>query len=449
MTFCDFAPIGNSNAPLWQCTQCGFRTHKGLKRAPSRVCKTPIPVSDTPQSMRYLACPHRGRVLATISGRVAGCGCSSTAVEVYHCNHFNEPVTAKGKPRCLDSLREKVPGSNGRVCRDCLVPMQSISSLPIVHITHRTGWQDILQRSQATGAQYHFVEIPITEKDHLQKAINLRPAAIINHAFFEDADTFLVTARKHKNIAFAGVNHCSLNHAYRWPHYYTAIRKWLNAMEEIENVWYGGPDQFSSFEKFRPSIQERIVWYPNPVLIPPEASTNIPDPPTVVLACRDDWIMKCVPAQMVGMALAKQRRPEIQLQISLRFANKVIPHMQALTNCCRTKFEWFEFLEPNDWYKKLANEASVVMQATDHESFGYVAIDAMGHGRPVVTGSSVKFAPRDWWVDTEAPEQIADKILWHLDHYEESSKLARETAEKTAEYQNTAHRNLLQRITHV
>lgn len=72
----------------------------------------------------WLKCPHRGQVLTTISGRVAGCGCPSSAIEVYQCTHpsINEPVIKQGKPPCLDSLREQVPGATGKTCLKCKIP---------------------------------------------------------------------------------------------------------------------------------------------------------------------------------------------------------------------------------------------------------------------------------------------------------------------------------------
>ena len=445
---CDFHPLTTEPRSKYRCSFCGHVTPIALAKPPHRRCESPNARSQSEtapvrHANHWLTCPHRGIVLATISGTTAGVGCGSTKWEVYQCNHFNEPVLKQAAPRCQEKIAAEVAGYKGRTCRECkVVQLQRL----IVHVTYRPDWQDVIQRSLATGADFAFREMTLSEKDLLARAVAAKPVIVVNHAFFEHTDEYLTTAKKHPEIQFLGLNHCSLNHAYRWPHYYTSIRKFLNAMEEIPNIWYGGPDMFSSFERFRPAIADRIIWWPNPVLIPPSASTVRPDPPVVMLACRDDWIMKGVPAQMVGMALAKQKRPEIKLQVSLRFAGKTLPHMRALENALRTEFEWPDFLRPNDWYRRLDRQASIVMQATDHESFGYVAIDAMGYGRPVVCGPSVRFAPREWVVDTEIPEGIAAMILDHLDHYEDRSRIARQFAEQTAERQNTAYRELLERI---
>jgi len=57
-----------------------------------------------------------------LSGIVSGCGCSSTVVQLYHCDRFNEPVLKHAAARCLDKIKAKVPGYTGRTCRECVVP---------------------------------------------------------------------------------------------------------------------------------------------------------------------------------------------------------------------------------------------------------------------------------------------------------------------------------------
>lgn len=77
-------------------------------------------------------CHHRGDLVTTITGRVAGYGCRRTSVPVYECQHFREPVLMVGSPPCIDTLREQVPGATGRVCATCPVPREvEPNSLPI------------------------------------------------------------------------------------------------------------------------------------------------------------------------------------------------------------------------------------------------------------------------------------------------------------------------------
>jgi len=57
--------------------------------------------------------------VATINGRVAGCGCSSSTVEVYRCSRFGEPVVKHAAARCRNDIAAVAPGYTGRTCRDC------------------------------------------------------------------------------------------------------------------------------------------------------------------------------------------------------------------------------------------------------------------------------------------------------------------------------------------
>lgn len=80
----------------------------------------------------WASCPHRGAVVATITGRVAGCGCSGSTVEVYRCEKFNEPVLKQAAARCLEKIQAKAPGYTGRTCRECKIPMQKKETEPDV-----------------------------------------------------------------------------------------------------------------------------------------------------------------------------------------------------------------------------------------------------------------------------------------------------------------------------
>jgi len=396
----------------------------------------------------WVSCPHRGPVIATINGRVAGCGCSGSTVEVYQCNHFHEPVIKQGHPPCLDTLREQVPGATGRTCRECKVPLQTVGE--IIHLTHRKQWQDIVRRSEyamtINGLAARSHEIPNAKSNDTRQAIRGGARVVVNHAFVHNVGEFLNLAKEFPQVQFVATNHCSLNHTYRWPAFFNSIRDYIHALPRLPNLWYGGPDKFSSFEHFVPTeCRERVIWWPNPVMLPSEPAVIRPDPPLAMIAFRDDW-MKCIPAQILGMSLAKQRRPELRLAIAILFGEKITPHLKSLIDAIRVPWEWWRYGSPDDWYKRLRENVSVSLQVTSHESFGYVAVDAMGYGRPVVCGESVTFCPPAWQVSTERPQEICDKLLEHLDNYEEAAQLARATAEATAASQNANYAALIRRL---
>lgn len=458
---CRFIRREPSETSYWQCDQCGHVTPIRFFKAPRRYCPTPqqsgradTGVFTVPHSSvaAYWTCPHRGPVVATVTGQRAGCGCGGTPIEVYQCAHFKEPVLKQAAARCLEKIQAKAPGYTGRTCRECRVPMgNNMSPITILHVTHRVGWQDVVRRSQyafsTRGCDFVSREVPKAGEKEIVAVINEGAKIVVHHAFANcDTDGFIKLAKRFPRVQFVALNHCSLNHTYRWPTFFDMMLKYTNAAKELQNFWYGGPDRFCHYLDFAPDhAKERFVWWPNPVMIPDKPSTIVPDPPLVMLACRDD-LMKAIPAQMVAMALVKKQRPETKIAVSLCFGDKTIPHLKEFEKILDTKFEWWRYGSSDDWYRRLQENISVVMQVSAHESFGYVAVDAMGYGRPAVMGPSIVYGPDEWHCGTEQPRKTADVILGFLDHYEAASILARKTAEQVADSQNTAYVETIKRI---
>lgn len=108
------------------CLICGDRRSRPVVRACPNFR---IEIIDR-RPPAWLTCPHRREVIATINGRAAGAGCSSTPVDIYHCNHFREPVLKAAADRCRDKITAKVPGYTGRTCRECRVPMEEPKPKP-------------------------------------------------------------------------------------------------------------------------------------------------------------------------------------------------------------------------------------------------------------------------------------------------------------------------------
>ena len=109
-------------------TRADYRKAWDEGRGPGQVKgatpgKTTIKREPNNEPAKYLACPHRGKVVGETTGSVAGIGCGGTRVEFYECQHFGEPVL-KGcktwaRDRNRDKLKEACPGFNGRTCREC------------------------------------------------------------------------------------------------------------------------------------------------------------------------------------------------------------------------------------------------------------------------------------------------------------------------------------------
>jgi len=117
----------NPTTMFWTCQVCGAESEApGLRMCPY----VPMAFADRNElAGAWAICKHRSPPIATITGRVAGCGCPGSPVEVFQCLHpsINEPVIKQGKPPCMDTMREKVPGFTGRTCRKCKASLQAIT----------------------------------------------------------------------------------------------------------------------------------------------------------------------------------------------------------------------------------------------------------------------------------------------------------------------------------
>lgn len=74
----------------------------------------------------YVQCPHRGPVLATVSGNVCGVGCGSTMSDVFECQHFREPAIKRARERYFEKIRSVVPTFGRLVCESCEIPRREI-----------------------------------------------------------------------------------------------------------------------------------------------------------------------------------------------------------------------------------------------------------------------------------------------------------------------------------
>ena len=116
----------------WSCPECGFAGSNGTG-VPMEANEFPIHCicgfvesyeeaidSDRPvDKPHWLNCIYRGEVVAEINAAKAGCGCSSAHANIYHCNHFGEPVMKRSDDRCRVAVATVAPGYTGRQCRRC------------------------------------------------------------------------------------------------------------------------------------------------------------------------------------------------------------------------------------------------------------------------------------------------------------------------------------------
>lgn len=142
MSECSFLPIATvANKTIWRCSACGFVTipvrvpprRNSCPGEPTIVRKTPSKQQGDVLS-HWLTCQHRGPAIYSLPGSTVG-GCPSSAVEVYQCRRFAEPVLKHAAARCLAKITARVPGYTGRTCRECKVPRESAADVTPVGTT--------------------------------------------------------------------------------------------------------------------------------------------------------------------------------------------------------------------------------------------------------------------------------------------------------------------------
>jgi len=98
------------------------RTNPKYREKWERQGQQPSKQPPRPDPPHWIKCPHRGKSIATISGRTAGVGCGTSRVDVYWCNYFEQPILKQSPPRCRQKVAEEVEGYTGRTCKECQVP---------------------------------------------------------------------------------------------------------------------------------------------------------------------------------------------------------------------------------------------------------------------------------------------------------------------------------------
>jgi hypothetical protein len=451
---------------LWQCSACGRKSSITTHSPPAWDCANPSGefgarhgVVVTARPAKQSPCVNLGARVYRLHTKTTGC---AGPIQLYRCDHFAEEVTRgpiaaehvfilqddgtatpkirqrrreRGEPEIQEPGPYYRPDYHGRNCVSCPVRDRAAG---ILHLTFRKGWQDIARRSQfafrADGLHEVSEDLPSPKSDDLRRRIQAGVKLVINHGFVFAADQFVRIAREFPRIAFVAVNHCALNHTLNSPQVWPGICAYRAAMPTLPNLWLGEPDWLSCLaDLFPASIRGRVVWWPNPVALPPSPATVRPDPPCILLACRSD-VVKALPSQLCGMALAQRQRPSLRCVLSL--ANGSAPKLIEATG---GRIETAKYADAAGWARRLREEVSVAMQASMAESFNYVALDALGWGRPVVGSSAIRYLPPAWTCNPNDPRQIAAMILEHLDDYEARAAEARRVAEAVSGRQNAAY----------
>jgi len=450
MSFCRFLPSDSSPSPYWECSHCGFRTHKRLAKAPSREClgKKNLPLEESP-SLAYLKCPHRDdrRPLSSVSGSEAGCGCASSSVDVLWCDLFQEPVLKLGSNRQIhvEKVQRRVPDYLGRICRDCKSPMTKTERkrLDILHITHRWEWQDQVRRTGfALGGGMEVEEMPKPSLQDLSAKIEeTLPPLVIFHAFPMHLDDMLLAVKRFPHTTFVHVDHSSLNHTFTWSHYLSTQANLLERSRSSKNLFISSVDRFSFWKELG---YDHYFYWENPLFVPEQRDSSPPSPPSLMISSRIDW-MKALPSQITAAALL-QRRREVDCLISWKWfgSDDRSRNLLAHASACGLRFRFLPFGDRDEWYRRLKEEVSILLQPSMSDSFNIMSVESMMFGRPFVGSPCIAHTPEEWRVtDSNDPYQISVVAERILDRYDYHSESARRIAVELVERKNSRFREII------
>lgn len=402
--------------------------------------------ADPLASLAYLKCKHRGSVITTINGRVAGCGCSSTRIEVFECRHFHEPVIKQGHPPCLDTLREQVPGATGRTCRECKVPMQR-EAADILHVTPRADWQHVTTRGRfairQAGMTAICAELVKPTAEQLDREITARqPRIVFVHAFSVAAASVIRLAGKWRNVRFVVVSHSMENHVLTWPQFFGEMRLILDASKRLGNLQFAGSEDCGHWRELGYDV---LRWHWPCVLADGYSAPPAIDPPSVLIVSRAD-IVKALPAQILAAAILQRRRGvrvlySVNGEIGTR--SKGLDDLAAAAGLQCERLPWTNY---DGFLRRLRDNVSIVLQPSMSETFNYVSWEAGSVGRPWVGSAAIRHTPPAWRADPNDPADIARVGQYLLANYADCSWQARDIAERVAKQNNAAYTEMIKRL---
>lgn len=426
---------------FWVCAECEAQVESpGLRKCPYIPAEI---IAREDVGAAWLTCKYRGEISAYISPRVSGCRCSAGKVPVHQCLYFNEPVIKQGEPPCLDTLREKVPGATGLTCRECQIP----GHCDILHVTHRDSWQDQVRRSEyALCTREHRLtagEIVKPTSSQLNERIETAlPRLVIVHGFCFPMSGLIQLASENRNIQFVSVDHSSLNHTFTWPQYFGQYRQVLEASQRVPNLWASAVDRWASWDQLG---YDRFFTWVNPLYLPDNRESAPVDPPTLMITGRVDW-MKALPSQLTAAALV-QRRRGIHVLISWTDSSERQAGLREHAGACGLKYESLPYGDFDEWYRRLREQVSIVLQPSMSDSFNIVTVEAAAHGRPFVGSPTIPHTPDAWRVsDPNNPREIAEVTERILDGYPAASAQARQLADEVTARNNKAYSEIIGRL---
>jgi hypothetical protein len=242
-------------------------------------------------------------------------------------------------------------------------------------------------------------------------------------------------------VAFLCIFHGSQNVLIRNPSWAAMQRDFLRLSNELPNVWYATPEPTIPWKRL--GYPRAVVW-PNTMPVEPLGDLPTIDPPTLLLAGRQD-VIKCYPAAVLAAGLVNRVRP-VRVLTVIQSRDASIDAMAEIAGVTLEHHPWMDWAA---FHALIRDRVSVTLCPSLTDSFHYVAWDSLAQGRPVVGSETIRYLPQQWQADPNDPQDLARVTLEILDGYEAASRLAWETASGLAERQQAAYLELIQMVSQV
>jgi hypothetical protein len=214
-------------------------------------------------------------------------------------------------------------------------------------------------------------------------------------------------------------------------------RAWLNLQSvfadiarEHRNCWVGFMDE--RMAEWNPFGLSRSFAWRGCVPVREESPVVELDPPVVSLACQERPL-KNLPNQLVGAALASKQVP---LRVIATLGDEDGGGLQSLASSLGLDVTWRRWMDWPEYDAMVRDDVSIGLQVSFTESFNYVALEHLLHGKPVIASPAVRYVPAPWKASPDDPQDIARRILLVLGQLKHNSETARFVGAKKAESNN-------------
>lgn len=317
-------------------------------------------------------------------------------------------------------------------------------ALRVFHVGPYPNFQDIQLRAQeALGPQWHVEQIAPPNPAAIEQQLRTRhAAAVILHAEPIAAPDIIRLAKRWPATTWLWINHSSQNHNFTSPATVQLHGEILRASRELPNLHVASPDPYVPWQDL--GFPDAFHW-PNPIWLPPDRAAHFPDPPTIVLAGRSDWV-KAWPAQITAARLL-QRSHGARVFLCISHRTRTLPTAQLHAQNVGLEWEPHPWADQAAWLRFLWGKASILLQTSFSESFNYATLDAAAVRVPFVGSRAIRHTPDAWRVnDPNDSHEIAAVAARILDDLPNQAARARALAEQVAATNNRRYRHELCRL---